>query len=190
MVPGDRLPGSPGWEPDEDDLARAGRPSQGVVLRALSVVPFLLAAAVAMIALITWFLVAVFGFDPPRRSGDAAAAGREPIWRWITDHNAGEVLVQILFFVGVALIPAAIIALAGWATMYGFRERTNPFFWPVLQVLYGILAIGMIVMDRTASAWLDETGISARDWWFAFGVIAYGMVLAGLRIRRQRELQG
>jgi hypothetical protein len=160
-----------------------------VVLRALSVVPFLLAAAVAMIALITWVLVAVFGFSPPGPSGPGGE--REPIWRWIGEHDGGALLLELLFLVGVALVPLGLIVLLSWAALHGFRERPSPFFWPSVQVVYGVLALGMVLVDRLRPEWLGEIGVAARDWWFVFGVVAFGMVTAGMRIRRQRaEMAG
>jgi hypothetical protein len=41
-----------------------------------------------------------------------------------------------------------------------------------------------VYLDRARQAWLDDLGLSRLDWWFAFGVVAFAMVLAGVRLRR------
>ena len=163
------------WEPDEDDVRRSQIPERGGVLRGLSVVPFALVAALGLIAAISWALVIVFGLG-----------GGEPIWDWAKGHSLAHVLGQILLAVGIGLIPIGITFLSSWAVVHGFRERPSRFFWPLAQVFWSVLAVGLVYVYRARHAWLDSIGLNATDWWFGFAVVAFAMIMAGLRIRAQR----
>jgi len=163
------------WEPDEDDIRRAQIPERGVVLRGLSVVPFALVAALGLIAAISWALVIVFGLG-----------GGEPIWDWAKGHTLAHVLGQILLAVGIGLIPVGVTVLASWAIIHGFRERPSRYFWPATQVFWSVLAVGLVYVYRARHAWLDSAGLTGTDWWFGFCVVAFAMIMAGLRIRARR----
>jgi hypothetical protein len=163
------------WEPDEDDVRRSQAPQRGGVLRGLSVAPFTLVAALGLIAAISWALVIVFGLG-----------GGEPIWDWAKGHTLGQVLAQILLAVGIGLIPVGVTALASWAMIHGFRERPSRFFWPLAQVFWSALAVGLVYVARAPHQWLASIGLNATDWWFGFAVVAFAMIMAGLRIRAQR----
>ena len=112
------------WTPDADDVARAARPPEDVALRALSVVPFVLVAALGVIALVGWVIVIVFGVSAP---GNAAS---EPVWRWAQGQSFGHVVGQLALAVGIGLIPVAVIVAGSWATIHGFRQDPHPLFWP------------------------------------------------------------
>ena len=168
------------WTPDADDVARAGRPPEDVALRALSVVPFVLVAALGVIALVGWVIVIVFGVSAP------GSAGGEPIWRWAQGQSIGHVVGQLALAVGIGLIPVAVVLAGSWATIHGFRQDPHPLFWPLAELLWGIVAIALVVLDRARSQLLDDLGVSSLDWWFAFLTVAVAMVLAGVRLRRLR----
>jgi len=168
------------WEPGEDEIARAGRPPEDVILRALSVVPFVLVAAFGVIALVGWVSVIVFGLGSP------GSAGGEPIWRWVQGQSLGRIVGQLALAVGIALVPLAVTLLAGWATIHGFRSDPHPYFWPAAQLFWGIVGIGLVVVDRVWPETLEELGVSTLDWWFAFVMAAVALILAGIRARRRR----
>ena len=172
-----RGPGTapPDWEPDEDDVRRAQTPPRGGVLRGLSVAPFAIAAAVGLIGAISWVLVIVFGLG-----------GGQPIWDWAKGHTLGQVLAQVLLAVAIGLLPVGVTVLASWAMVHGFRERPSRFFWPAAQVFWSVLAVGLVYVYRARHQWLDSIGLNATDWWFGFCVVAFAMIMAGLRIRAQR----
>jgi hypothetical protein len=163
------------WEPDEDDVERSQSPQRNSVLRGLSVVPFALVAAIGLIAAISWPLVIVFGLG-----------GGEPIWAWAKGHSLAHVFGQFLLAVGIGLIPVGVMLLASWAMIHGFREWPSPYFWPVAQVFWSVLAVGLVYVDRARHEWLHSIGLNATDWWFGFAVVAFAMIMAGLRIRAQR----
>jgi len=140
------------------------------------VLPFLLVAAIGLIAVISWALIVVFGIG----SGD-------PIWRWAEGTTAAHILGQVLLAIVIGLIPAGVTVLASWAGVRGFREDSGTCFWLAAQLAWGLIAIALVVIDRAKHEWLDSLGLSALDWWFAFGVVAFAMIMSGVRLRQARS---
>jgi hypothetical protein len=160
----------------EDEAGPAGtRERPSTVVRALSVAPFLLVASVGLIAVVSWVLIIVLGLG-----------AAEPIWRWASRHSTTEVVLQLLVAVLVTLAPLAVTGAASWAALYGFRPASGRLFWAAVEAAWGVAAIGLVVVDRTRDEWLRELGFTATDWWFAFGVVAFAMVMAGVRLRAWR----
>ncbi len=164
---------------DEERAAGPDGPSADVVVRALSVIPFVLAAALGLIGVISWVLIIVLGVG----SGD-------PIWEVAQGLSTGELLWQVLLAVLIGLVPAGVTLIASWATTQGFPEDASRTFWTIVQSLWGLAALGLVVVDRTHAAWIEEMGFSAFDWWFVFGVVAFAMILAGVRLRRAPRARG
>ena len=164
---------------DEERAAGPDGPTADVVIRALSVIPFVLIAALGLISVVSWLLIIVLGVG----SGD-------PIWEVVQGLSAAELLWQMLLAVFIGLVPAGVTLVASWATARGFREDAGRTFWTVVQSLWGLAAVGLVVVDRTRQAWLEEMGFSALDWWFMFGVVAFAMILAGVRLRRAPRARG
>jgi hypothetical protein len=170
------------WKPDEDDVAASQQPSSDdVILRALSVVPFVLVAAFGVVALVGWVIVVVFGVAAPGN-----AAGR-PIWRWAQGQTLGHVLAELALAVGIGLIPLAVVLFAGWATAHGFRVRPHPLFWPAAELFWGIVAVALVVLDRFRSSIITDLQLGTLDRWFLFGVVVAAGLLAGIRVRRLRR---
>jgi len=164
---------------DEERAAGPDGPSADVVIRALSVIPFVLIAALGLISVVSWLLIIVLGVG----SGD-------PIWEVAQGLSTAGLLWQMLLAVFIGLVPAGVTLVASWATARGFREDAGRMFWTVVQSLWGLAAVGLVVVDRTRQAWLEEMGFSALDWWFMFGVVAFAMILAGVRLRRAPRARG
>jgi hypothetical protein len=158
---------------DEDEAAGPGGPSTDVIVRALSVVPFLLLAALGLIGIVSWVLILLFGIG----SG-------EPIWDAIRGLSIVELLWQLLLAVLIGLLPLAVALVASWATARGFREESGKLFWTVTQAIWGLMALALFYVQAVRHDLLDQYGFSALDWWFAFGVVAFAMILAGVRLRR------
>jgi hypothetical protein len=183
-VPGDhekrRLPRYDG-RVDPDSLApkdeeRAAGPegaSADVVVRALSVVPFLLVAAVGLIAIISWVLIIVFG-----------VGSSEPIWESIQGLQGTELVWQLFLAVVIGVVPVLITLAASWATAHGFSEDAGRPFWTMTQAVWGLVAVGLVYLARTKGGWLEDAGLSRVDWWFGLLVVAFAMILAGVRLRR------
>jgi hypothetical protein len=158
---------------DEERAVGPDGPSSDVVIRTLSVLPFILVAALGLIGVISWVLIIVLGVG----SGD-------PIWVVARGLSVAELLWQSLLAVLIGLVPLAITLVASWTASHGFSADAGRPFWTVVQAVWGLAAVGLVVVDRTRQAWIEEMGFSSLDWWFMFGMVAFGMILAGVRLRR------
>ena len=183
MSPQDRQKRHP-WgddrvDPDSlvpDDEERATGPegaSPDIVVRALSVTPFLLLAALGLIGIVSWILIIVLG-----------VGAADPIWVAAKGLSAGQLLWQLLLSVLIGLAPLAVTLVASWATARGFSEYSGRTFWTVTQGVWSLAGLGLIYVGRVRENLLRDYGFSATDWWFAFGVVAFAMILAGVRLRR------
>jgi hypothetical protein len=158
---------------DEERAVGPDGYSPAVIVRALSVVPFLLLAAFGLIGVISWVLIILFGV------GDA-----EPIWQAVQGLSAGQLLWQLLLAVIIGLVPLLVALGSSWATARGFSQDASRTFWTVVQGLWGLIGIGLIALRQFRQAWLTDLGLSGFDWWFLFGMVAFAMILAGMRLRR------
>ena len=158
---------------DEERAAGPEGPSVDIIVRALSVVPFLLLAALGLIGVVSWVLIIVLG-----------VGGGDPIWVAAQGLSVWELLWQLLLTVLIGLAPLLITLAASWATARGFREDSGRTFWAGAQGVWGLAGIGLVYVGRGRDDLLRDYGFSSTDWWFAFGVVAFAMILAGVRLRR------
>ena len=158
---------------DEEEAAGPDAPSRGLVTRAVSVVPFLLVAACGLIGVVGWLMIVLLG-----------AGTGEPIWRAARGLSLAQVLWQLLLVVLIGAVPVAFILAGSWATSHGFNESSGRIFWGVTEALWGAAALGLVAVDRARPEWLTQLGLSALDWWFLFGMVAFAMTMAGVRLRR------
>jgi hypothetical protein len=160
--------------PDDEERATGPEgPSGEMAVRALSVAPFLLIAALGLIGIVSWVIILVLG-----------AGSANPIWVALRGLSLVQALWQLLLAVLIGLIPVLITLVASWATVRGFRGDSGRTFWIVAQGLWGLAGIGLVYVVRMRGDLLTDYGFSATDWWFAFGVVAFAMILAGVRLRR------
>jgi hypothetical protein len=96
----------------------------------------------------------------------------------------GALLWQLAVAVLIGLVPVLITLGSSWAAARGFSEVSGRPFWTAVEGVWGLVAVGLVYVDRARQEWLDDLGFSRLDWWFAFGVVAFAMVLAGMRLRR------
>ena len=167
--------------PDDEERATGPEgPTGEMAVRALSVAPFLLVAALGLIGIVSWVIILVFG-----------AGSADPIWVALRGLSPVQLLWQLLLAVLIGVIPLLITLVASWATARGFRGDSGRTFWIVSQGLWGLAGIGLVYVVRVRGDLLSDYGFSATDWWFAFGVVAFAMILAGVRLRRApRSHQG
>jgi hypothetical protein len=159
-----------------DDEERAAGPegaSVDIVVRALSVVPFLLVAALGLIGIVSWVLIIVLGIG-----------GGDPIWVAAQGLSIWELLWELLLAVLIGLAPLLITLAASWATARGFGEGSGRTFWTITQGLWGLAGLGLVYVARVREDLLGDFQLSSTDWWFAFGVVAFAMIFAGVRLRR------
>lgn len=160
--------------PDDEEVSASPEGySAGVLLRALSVLPFLFIAAVGLIAVVSWVLIVVLG-----------AGSAEPIWDAVEGMSGGELVWQLVLAVLIGVVPVLVTLAASWATAHGFREDSSRQFWILAQGVWGLVAIGLVYADRTWQSSLEDFGLSGLEWWFGLGVVAFAMILAGIRLRR------
>ena len=171
----ERKPGDPGWKPSEEDIQAAQRPQAGLVLRAVSVIPFVALGVIGVLALVAWAAVFVFGV------GNSNGA----VWTWAQGKPAGEVITQIALMLLIGVACAAFAGLAIFATAYGVKPRQPWYFWPAAQTVFGVLLILLVVGDRKYPALMEDVGLTGVEWWFLFLWLAFSMVVAGLRMRRR-----
>jgi hypothetical protein len=158
---------------DEERAAGPEGPTIDVVIRALSVIPFLLLAVLGLIGVVSWVLIILFGIG----SG-------QPIWEAVKGLSAAQVVREALLALLIGLLPLAVVLAASWATARGFREDAGRTFWTVTQGIWGIAGLGLVFVWTARHDLIARLGFAATDWWFAFGVVAFAMILAGVRLRR------
>jgi hypothetical protein len=158
--------------PPPDDDPRYEDSLGSLLLRGASVVPFMMLGVMAVISIVAWVVVFMFG----------VGAG-QAIWDWLPGRSPWEVVSQVGLALLVGLVPVAILVLSMMATSYGVRRHQAGWFWPLTQVLFTAVAVALFVLDQTMPQGLESVGIDGRDWWLIFGYAAYAVLMAGLRIR-------
>ena len=98
--------------------------------------------------------------------------------------SAAELVWQLFLVVVVGVVPVLVTLGASWATAHGFREDAGRPFWTMTQGMWGLVAVGIVYVQQTREDWLSDVGLSGLDWWFGLGVVAFAMILAGVRLRR------
>ena len=136
-------------------------------------IPFVILGVIAVIAILTWVLVIVFG----------VGAAAEPLWEWVRGRSFWEVVVQVGLAVLGLLAAVAVLVLSMLATSYGARERQAAWFWPLTQFFFTGVALALVMLDHLRPGALADLGIAGRDWWLIFGYAAYAVLMAGLRMR-------
>jgi len=158
----------------DDDVQAGGRRYTGAdaFVRALSVVPFLIVAVLGLIGVVAWVLIMVFGLG----SG-------QPIWRAVQGFSTTDLIREL--FLAVLIGAASLAVAAGGSSVkpHGFPEDSGRVFLTVTQGVWGLALIGMVYVWRAPPGWLDGSGFASTDRWFAFGVVAFAVILAGVRRR-------
>jgi hypothetical protein len=171
----ERKPGDPGWKPSEEDVRNAEQPGAGLLLRAVSVVPFVAMGVLGVLALVAWAAVFVFG----------VGNSNGPVWRWAQGKPPHVVVTQVSLLVLLGLACAGVAGLSVFATAYGFRERQPRHFWPVAEAVFGALLVLLVWASGAHPGVMRELGLSGTQWWFVFVWLAFSMVVVGLRMRRR-----
>jgi hypothetical protein len=171
----ERKPGDPGWKPSEADIANAQRPMAGLVLRIVSVIPFISLGVLGLLSLVAWAAVFVFGV------GNSNGA----VWTWAQGKPAGVVVTQVALMLLLGLGCLAVAVGSMYATMIGVKERQPWWFWPAAQAVFGVLLILLIWGSRAHPVGMEDLGLAGMQYWFAFAWLVFSLVMAGLRMRRR-----
>ena len=170
---GRQVPGDLGWRlDDEDEPPREA----GGLLRVLSVIPFVVLGAVAVIALVGWLLLFVFGVGE-----------QESLWTWVSDEDGWELLRGLALVLGLGAACLAVLVLAMWAALYGFRREARGGFWRVSQALAAGALLALLVVEAMPEA-RASTGLRWFDVVFLVGSLVASIVLFRLRERRTRPV--
>ena len=170
----ERKPGDPGWTPSEEDVLAAQRPEPGLALRVVSVIPFILGGAFGVIAFVAWLAVLVLG----------AGTERGAAWSWAKGKPAAEVITQVGLLILIGLLCAGVVALSIYATTYGFRRQQPRYFWGIAQGVFSVLGFALLVGHTMFPGFMRDIGLSGGQWYFAFALAAFAMIVVGLRMRR------
>jgi hypothetical protein len=173
-----------GAVPEDSDSPGQGGPREesvgSLLLRGASVVPFVMLGVMAVIAVVAWVLVFVFGLG----------LEEGPVWDWAEGRSGWEVISQVGLALLAGLVPVGVLVLSMLATSYGVRERQAAWFWPLTQVVFMAVVLLLVALDQYRPGALADAGISGRDWWLIFGWAAYAVVMSGLRMRAARRDKG
>jgi len=170
----ERKPGDPGWAPSEEDILAAQRPEPGLALRVVSVIPFILAGAFGVIAFVAWIVVLVLGVGTDRGAA----------WTWAKGKPAAEVVTQVGLLILIGFLCAGVVALSIYATTYGFRTQQPRYFWGIAQGVFSALGFLLLLGRTMFPDLMNSIGLTGGQWYFAFGLAAFAMIVVGLRIRR------
>ncbi|MEZ5125902.1 MAG: hypothetical protein R2826_06600 [Thermoleophilia bacterium] len=142
-------------------------------------VPFVLLGAIAVLALVAWFLVLVLGIGTSRATA----------WNWAAGRPASEVIPQValLFLVGLAC--AAVVLLSLYTTALGFKQTQPRGFWAICEALAGGLLIAVAAGAITARADLLRLGVDVADFIVVAGLLAYAMIVFDMRRRSEASLR-
>ena len=173
----ERKPGDPGWKPSDEDILAAQAPLPQFALRVLSVLPFILAGAFGVIAFVAWIVVLVLGVGTDRGTA----------WTWANGKPAGEVVTQAGLLIFIGLLCAGVVALSIYATTYGFRTQQPRHFWGIAQSVFSALGFLLLLGRTMFPGFMKDIGLTGGQWYFAFGLVAFAMIVVGLRMRRGGE---
>jgi hypothetical protein len=163
--------------PSARDAARPPAPEPHLVLRVVSVIPFILAGAFGVIATVAWVAVLVLG----------AGTGRGNVLSWARGKPAGEVVLQVLLLVLIGVACAGVVVASIYATGYGVRAAQPRRFWFVAQAFFSVLGFLLLAGRSFAPTFMKEIGLTGREWFFAFGLVAFAMIVVGLRMRHEGD---
>jgi hypothetical protein len=167
-------PGSHGWKPSDDDVSRAQHRQPPIVLRVLTVIPFMITGILGLIALVSWIAIVVFG----------VGTSRGTLWHWVAGRPAREVASQLALASLIGLACAAVAGLSVYAASYAVRERQPRYFWQVSQAVFSALALLLVIGGRVYPHVMSDIGLTGGSWWVAFAILAYAIIVIGVRIRR------
>jgi hypothetical protein len=155
----------------EKAVDRASPPDKaGLLLRFVSIIPFLLLSASGIAATIGWFLIIVVG-----------GGTRDPIWVWAAGSSARVAVPQIAAAVGLGIFVFGVTMVSMWAALHGLDATAGKLFWRVAEVAFSLLAVPLVVAVATRPEFVTGLGISRGEWFLSFGFIGFSLSVFRLR---------
>jgi hypothetical protein len=151
---------------------KAFPPRPGLLLRLVSIVPFLLLAVSGIVATIGWFLIIVLG-----------GGRRDPIWAWAASRSARDAVPQIAAAVGLGIFVFGIVMVSMWAALHGLEATSGKLFWRLAEAAFFLLAVTLTVVVATQPDFVGELGMSRGEWLLGFGFIGFSLSVFRLRER-------
>jgi hypothetical protein len=144
----------------------------GFALRIASIVPFLLVTLLGIVALMGWFLVVFLG-----------GGGRDPIEVLVASGTVRHTLPQVAQAIGLGIPVLGITLLSMWAAMHGLARSSGRLFWRVTEFVFSLLTAVLLLVAVTKPDFVTQLGVSGRQWFVAFGILGYTLVVCRLRER-------
>jgi len=161
------------WRLDAEEEILALPPEWGIGLRFASVLPFLLATLLGIVALIGWCFVILLG-----------GARREPIWVLMADGTLEVGRSQLALALGLGFAVLGVTLLCMWAAFHGLADSSGRMFWRGTQIVALLLAAAFALVAVFRADSVASLHDSRTYWVGAFAVLGYALVMCQLRLRR------
>ena len=113
-----------------------------------------------------------------------AGTDRGAAWTWAKGKPPGEVATQVGLLILIGLLCAGVVALSIYATTYGFRTQQPRYFWGIAQGVFSALGFLLLLGLRMFPGFMKDIGLTGGRWYFTFALVAFAMIVVGLRMRR------
>jgi hypothetical protein len=160
--------------------ARVGQPAAeippGLIIRGLSVVPFVVLGLLAFLGAVSLLLIVVFG------SGSG-----QSIVSWMRGRSGGQIAAGILELVGLELGCGAVMLVSWLAIQYGFKEQARAWFWVVATAIGAAGTALVIAVSAAGARSYGSVSVSGHNWLVALPLFVLMTVASALRLRRRRR---
>jgi hypothetical protein len=146
----------------------------GLILRGLSVVPFVIVGLLAFLAAVSLLVIVVFG-----------SGGGQTLASWVRGRSGGQIAAGIMQLLGLELACGAVILLCWLALRYGFKERARAWFWATSTVVGAAGAALVIVVQLSDPHAYSSASIGGHDWLVGLALFLLMTVTSTLRWRRR-----
>lgn len=152
-----------------------GEVPAGLVLRSLSVVPFVVVGLVAFLAAVSLLAIVLLG-----------GGGGQSLASWVRGRSGGQIAAGILQLLGLELACAAVIVISWRALRYGFRAEARAWFWLVSAAIGGAGAVSLFVVRLADPSVVDSISLGGHDWLVLLALFGLMATTSVLRLRQGR----
>jgi hypothetical protein len=151
--------------------------SRAWMLRAASVVPFVVLGMSSLIAAVSSLVIAVFG-----------RAGLPSIVHWRLAGSAGQKAGVVALLVLTVLVPAGLVAVSVRAALRGMRPRAGRWFWwstAAVATAFGVALMVAPLASATVDRELRAAGVGPLEVVLLVCICGYTVVMALVRLRHE-----